>query len=105
MNEKQFAVYILANSRPTLYVGVTNNLYKRIYQHKTKADSKSFTARYNINKLVYFEIVDNATSAIIREKQIKNLSRSKRIELIKRFNPLFKDLYKNDGIQIPDKPV
>lgn len=75
-----------------LYVGVTNNLVKRVYQHKNKLAS-SFTSKYNIDKLVYFEVFEDINEAIAREKQIKAGSRKKKIDLIVKFNPTFKDLY------------
>ena len=75
-----------------LYTGVTNDLIKRTYQHKNKMVS-SFTSRYNINKLVYYEIYNDPNEAIKREKQIKGGSRKKKIDLIKKMNPTFKDLY------------
>lgn len=85
-------VYITTNSRHTvLYVGVTNNLKKRVYQHKKKA-LKGFTNKYNIDKLVYFELYEDAITAIKREKTLKNLLRRKKIALINSFNPLWKDL-------------
>lgn len=90
---KQYFVYILTNKLNTvLYIGVTDNLIKRTYQHKNKLVD-GFTKKYNINKLVYFEIYDDPTNAIKREKTIKNLLRRKKIELIKSTNPEFRDLY------------
>ena len=83
----------MVNRRPTLYTCITNYLLKRVNQHKNKINSKCFTAKYNLNKLVYYENFDNPKSAIIREKQIKNMCRKEKLELIKKFNPLFKDLY------------
>jgi len=75
-----------------LYTGVTSALKKRIWEHKEKI-IKGFTKKYNINKLVYFEIFNDPENAILREKQIKAGSRNKKIELIKRINPEWKDLY------------
>ena len=74
-----------------LYTGVTNDLERRIYEHKNKFN-KGFTSKYNINKLVYYEKSDNAYDAINREKQIKAGSRKKKIELIKSINKEWKDL-------------
>ena len=76
----------------TLYVGMTNNLILRVHQHRTKINKKSFTARYNIIKLVYFEKYQTAYDAIFREKQIKAGSRLKKINLIKSINPFWDDL-------------
>jgi putative endonuclease len=74
-----------------LYIGVTNNLIRRVYEHKNGL-IKSFTTRYNINKLVYYETFDDITYAIAREKQIKAGSRQKKINLINSINPQWKDL-------------
>jgi len=88
---KEYYVYILSNKSGTLYTGVTNDLERRIYQHKKKLN-EGFTKRYNINRLIYFESSNDVTTAIAREKQIKGLLKSKKIELIKNINPEFKDL-------------
>lgn len=90
---KQSFVYIMTNKISTvLYVGVTNNLIKRVYQHKNKL-AAGFTSKYNINKLVYYEVFEDINEAIKREKQIKGGSREKKIQLIKSKNPEFYDLY------------
>ncbi len=92
--EKSFFVYILANKRHTvLYTGVTSDLQKRVYQHREKLNP-GFTARYNVTKLVYFEVADNPTAAISREKQIKGSSRKKKMDLVDSMNPQWLDLYK-----------
>lgn len=89
---KQYVVYIMASFRQTLYVGVTNDLNRRVKQHKAKADPASFTARYNIDRLVYFELFTNVHDALAREKQIKSWRRSKKVALIETNNPRWKDL-------------
>jgi len=90
--KKQFYLYIMTNPNHTVtYVGVTSNLQARIFQHKEKS-VPGFTSRYNINKLVYFEIFPDAYSAISREKQIKGGSREKKVELINSMNPKWEDL-------------
>ena len=87
------AVYIIANRRNgTIYTGVTSNLPNRIYQHKNKIIS-GFASRYNCNKLVYFEYFEDILNAIIREKNIKSVGRSKKIKLIEKNNPYWNDLY------------
>ena len=89
---KQYYVYILTNKINTvLYTGITNNLERRIFEHKSKY-FKGFTAKYNVNKLVYYEIYSDIYEAIQREKQIKSGSRQKKIDLIQSLNPKWKDL-------------
>jgi putative endonuclease len=88
---KQYYVYIATNRSRTLYVGVTNDLQRRVYQHKHKL-IPGFTARYNINQLVYFETTSDVKSAIAREKQIKGWLRERKIELIEKTNPTWQDL-------------
>jgi len=91
--QSYFYIYILTNfTNTTLYTGVTNDLVKRAFQHKDKT-TKGFTSKYNINKLVYYEIFDDPENAIAREKQIKAGSRQKKIDLICNLNPDWKDLY------------
>ena len=93
MNQKQYYIYISTNKRNTvLYTGVTSKLLERIQQHKEKQDKKSFTAKYNVDKLVYYEEYNDVNNAIAREKQIKNLLRRKKIKLIEKMNPSWKDL-------------
>lgn len=86
-----YFVYILTNKSNTLYVGVTNNLERRLYEHKHKLIS-GFTAQYNINKLVYFEEFSNIEDAILVEKKIKGWTRAKKMNLIKSTNLRFNDL-------------
>ncbi len=91
--EEQFYVYIMASRRnDTLYIGITNNLIRRVYEHKQKM-IEGFTKRYNVTMLVYFEIFSNPQDAIRREKQLKAGSRKKKIQLIEKANPNWKDLY------------
>lgn len=86
-------VYLMTNKRDTvIYTGVTSNLRKRIYEHR-EGLADGFTKKYNVKKLVYYEIADDIESAIAREKQIKAGSRNKKIALIISMNPAFKDLY------------
>lgn len=96
-----FYVYILTNkNRTVLYTGVTNNLHRRLYQHKTKLNPNSFTARYNVEFLIYYEKFVWVRQAIAREKEIKDWTRAKKLELIRSVNPnmdflnyLFKDWF------------
>jgi putative endonuclease len=91
--EKQSYIYIITNpANTTLYTGVTSNLIKRIYEHKNKI-IEGFSSKYNLTKLVYFEVFDNIEVAIEREKQIKNYKRYKKITLISETNPEWIDLY------------
>ena len=101
--DKLFAVYMMGSKRPTLYVGVTNNLIRRVHEHKTKLNPDSFTSIYDLNKLLYYEICPDSNSAIIREKQLKNMSRKEKLELIRKTNPGFIDLYPGVLERIPDK--
>ena len=88
---RQFWVYILSSHNRTLYVGVTNDLQRRVQQHKTKQVS-GFTARYNVNRLVHSEAFSNVSDAIAREKQIKSWSRARKNALIEEYNPRWNDL-------------
>ena len=99
---KQFSVYILFNHSRTLYIGVTNNLIRRIYEHQYRLVS-GFTSQYNINKLAYYEIHSTATSAIEREKQLKGWKRDKKIALIEASNPHWADLSSTlkERIEVP----
>ena len=90
---KEGYIYILFNRKNgTLYVGVTSDLIKRIYQHKNKL-IEGFTKKYGVDKLGYYEICNDIESAISREKQIKAGSRKKKIDLIEKINPNWDDLY------------
>ena len=91
-------IYIITNYKnTTLYTGVTSNLIARIIEHRDKLYPKSFSSKYQLNKLVYFESFDSIEAAIQREKQIKGGSRNKKIELINAMNPEWRDLF--DEIQ------
>jgi putative endonuclease len=91
--DKQFYVYIMSNKNNTvLYTGVTNDLRRRVYEHREKV-FEGFTKKYNIIKLVYYEILRDVETAIAREKQIKGGSRQKKVDLIEEMNPQWKDLY------------
>jgi len=90
-----YYVYILTNfSNTTLYIGVTNNLERRIYEHKNKLID-GFSSKYNLNKLVYFEEYELIEDAIKREKQLKKWKRKWKEELIEKKNPFWKDLLNN----------
>ena len=91
-NALQYYVYILTNkSNHVLYIGMTNDLKRRIYEHKNKV-IEGFTSKYNVNKLVYFECTNDAKSAIEREKVLKKWARIKKCNLIEMQNPAWQDL-------------
>jgi len=93
VSSKQYFIYIATNKTNTvLYTGVTNNLIRRGFEHRNKSGSK-FAAKYNVIKLVYDEVYTDIIEALNREKQIKAGSRKKKLELIQRFNPTFRDLW------------
>ncbi len=86
-------VYILASKKNgTLYIGVTSNLEKRTYEHKQKI-IKGFTSKYDVDKLVYYDVFEDITEAILREKRLKEWKRKWKIELIEKFNKDWEDLY------------
>ena len=90
-----YYVYILTSRRNgTLYIGVTNDLIKRIWEHKNHS-KKGFTEKYNICQLIYFEQTNNINSAINREKQLKSWNRKWKLDLIEKVNPDWKDLYQD----------
>jgi putative endonuclease len=90
---KRPCIYILTNdNNSTLYIGVTSHLVQRIYQHKNK-QVKGFSSKYNLNKLVYFEQLEDMDSAILREKRLKKWNREWKNRLINELNPSWKDLY------------
>ena len=88
---QEYYVYILTNKSKTLYTGVTNNLIRRMYEHKNKL-VEGFTKKYNLTMLVCYELFNNINDAIRREKQIKGLLRKKKIALIEMINPKWEDL-------------
>jgi len=93
MTKQSYYIYLMTNNTNTvIYTGVTNNLVRRVNEHKNKL-IKGFTSKYNVEKLVYYEITDSPEEAISREKQIKAGSRKKKIDLIVKNNPDFIDLY------------
>ena len=90
----QYYVYILANGfHTTLYIGVTNSLRRRVREHKEHIDPKSFTSRYHVDKLVYYEVYSDTLTAIEREKQLKSWNRKRKDQLIESVNPQWDDLY------------
>ena len=89
-----YYVYILANdTNVAIYTGVTKDLVRRVYEHKNNADPNSFTAKYKVHKLVYFEETSDVKAAIEREKQIKSWKREQKVALIMSSNPRYIDLY------------
>lgn len=91
MNGNCYYVYIITNDSGTLYIGVTNDIARRVYEHKHKLVA-GFTSKYNITQLVYFEETNDVQAAIAREKQIKGWLRNKKIALIRSVNPKWEDL-------------
>jgi len=89
---KQYYIYILTNkSNRVLYIGMTNNLERRMFEHKNKL-IEGFSKKYNLTELVYYEVTEDVNSAIRREKQLKNWHRGWKMNLVKEFNPNWKDL-------------
>ncbi|MCL5675743.1 MAG: GIY-YIG nuclease family protein [Patescibacteria group bacterium] len=91
MSKYYYYVYILSNDSGNFYIGVTNNLAKRVWEHKNKL-VEGFTKKYNITKLIYYEFFKDIKEAIVREKQLKNWTRRKKIELIIKLNSKFEEL-------------
>jgi putative endonuclease len=93
----EYYIYIMTNTNNTvLYTGSTNDLYRRWTEHVTKSNPNSFTARYNVDKLVYYEEYQTAEEAIAREYQVKGGSRKKKLDLIKKSNPFWNDLSQSE---------
>ena len=91
-----YYVYILTNAHKNLiYVGVTNDLIRRVYEHKHHLDADSYTAKYNIDQLVYFETTSDVYSAISREKQLKGWNRARKNKLVEMKNPGWADIYES----------
>ena len=97
MKEHRYAVYILASRSHNFYVGVTNSLDRRMHQHKQHLFEEGFTARYNIERLVWYQIFGDIREAIAREKQIKRWRREKKVLLIESLNPTWQDLSEEWG--------
>ncbi len=95
MKKKIYCVYIMTNlHNTTLYTGVTNNIWRRVLQHKS-GKGGYFTSKYKLTKLVYFEVTNDVSEAILREKQIKAGSRKKKIDLVDSINPEWEDLFQD----------
>ena len=91
-----YYVYILSNkTNTTLYIGVTKDLVRRMYEHRHELDPNSFTAKYGIHNLVYFECTNDVRAAIEREKQLKKWNRARKNKLVETRNPLWEDLYES----------
>ncbi len=98
--EHRYFVYLLTNwNNKVMYVGMTNDLVRRVYEHKTKA-VKGFTEKYNVNKLVYFEETSDVNAAINREKEIKKWRREKKNNLVIQANPAWRDLSEDIGVPV-----
>ena len=92
MNKKGYVYILFSKKNGTLYIGVTSDLVKRVYEHKSNF-IESFTKKYNVDKLGYYEVFDNIELAIKREKQLKKYYRKQKLDLIETFNPEWNDLY------------
>ena len=101
---RQFYVYIMTNRSRTLYIGVTNDLVRRVHEHKTK-QIEGFTKKYNLAQLVYYECGEDIRESIAREKQLKGWRRSKKVDLVNSSNPRWEDLsegwFDNERTEIP----
>jgi len=95
----QYYVYIMLNTRHTIYTGLTNDLYRRVWQHRNKI-TPGFTSKYDCTALVYYEVMENVRAAIAREKQIKAWTRAKMTALIRSLNPEWRDL--SLGWKVPE---
>ncbi|MFL5385041.1 MAG: GIY-YIG nuclease family protein [Longimicrobiaceae bacterium] len=95
-SDKRYYVYILSNASRTLYIGVTNDLARRVREHKNKV-VPGFTAKYNVTQLVYFEETPHPQAAIAREKELKRWNRAKKVKLVASANPTWRDLAADEG--------
>jgi len=95
---RDYYVYILSNSAGTLYIGFTNDIDQRIFDHDTQRDPKSFASRYNLNRLIFLETYPTARQGIVREKQLKGWTRAKKLNLIREQNPDFRDFSADYGL-------
>ena len=101
--EKSYYIYILASRRNgTLYIGVTSDLIKRVWQHKNKF-VEGFTEKYGVDKLVYYEQIEDAENALRREKRLKKYNRKWKMDIIEKLNPDWKDLYEELISGFPDR--
>jgi putative endonuclease len=98
---KEYVVYVLSNSAAVLYIGVTGDLEGRLFQHGDRQEPKSFVSRYNLDRLIYMESYPTAIEAITREKQLKGWTREKKLRLIRKFNPEWRNLATEDALQPP----
>jgi putative endonuclease len=89
---REWCLYIMSNRARTLYTGMTDDLPRRLIQHKEKTHANAFTARYTLNRLVYYELVGDQRATALREKRVKNWPRAKRVALIESINPHWSDL-------------
>ena len=94
MSKNGYVYFLMNQTRTVIYVGVTSDLKRRVYEHK-EGLVRGFTKKYQVHDLVYYEIFDSITDAIVREKQIKGGSRKKKTELVHSINPLWKDLFED----------
>lgn len=102
---KQYYVYIITNyQQTTFYIGITHNLEQRMWEHKNKIYD-GFSAKYNLNRLVYYECFDDVNYAIAREKQLKNWHRQWKLNLIRDMNPDFKDISIDIGLEPETKEI
>ena len=99
MKEHEYFVYIMSSNSGTLYIGMTNSIYRRALQHK-RGDVEGFAAKYGCDRLVYYEGFDDVRKAIDREKQLKRWTRNKKIALIESKNPRWEDLAEKWGSQM-----